>query len=265
MTPDSINHDELLDAYSKAVIGVVERVGPAVVRVDTSRPSRRSRTPRHAGSGSGFVFAPDGLVLTNSHVVSQASRIDVTTSDGRGHEADLIGEDPDTDLAVLRISADPLPIVTLGRSATLRAGQLVVAVGHPLGFEHTVTTGVISATGRSLRSRTGRMMENIIQTDAALNPGNSGGPLVTSAGRVVGVNTAVIMGSQGLSFAVPIDTATRVVAALLQEGTSGARSLASVDGIRECLVTSRAQRCCPTIPVCLSSRSSMAVPRRARG
>jgi len=217
MTQDLKKDTELLDAYSQAVIDVVERVGPAVVRVDASRPSKRSRE-RMGGSGSGFIFTPDGLVLTNSHVISQATHVAVTTADGRSHEADIIGDDPDTDLAVLRITADQLSVVELGRSSTLRAGQLVVAVGHPLGFEHTVTTGVVSATGRSLRARTGRMMENIIQTDAALNPGNSGGPLVTSAARVVGVNTAVIMGSQGLSFAVPIDTATRVVTALLQEG-----------------------------------------------
>jgi len=218
MTHDFKADQELLDAYSQAVIDVVERVGPAVVRVDASRPSRRSQSLRPAGSGSGFVFTPDGLVLTNSHVVAGAARVDVTTPDGRRHEADIVGDDPDTDLAVLRITADQLSVVELGRSATLRAGQLVVAVGHPLGLEHTVTTGVVSATGRSLRARTGRMMENIIQTDAALNPGNSGGPLVTSAARVVGVNTAVIMGSQGLSFAVPIDTAIRVVTAILQEG-----------------------------------------------
>lgn len=218
MTNDLKKDQELLDAYSQAVIDVVERVGPAVVRVDASRSSRRSQSLRPAGSGSGFVFTPDGLVLTNSHVVAGAARVDVTTPDGRRHEADIIGDDPDTDLAVLRITADQLSVIELGRSSTLRAGQLVVAVGHPLGLEHTVTTGVVSATGRSIRARTGRMMENIIQTDAALNPGNSGGPLVTSAARVVGVNTAVIMGSQGLSFAVPIDTATRVVTAILQEG-----------------------------------------------
>jgi S1-C subfamily serine protease len=218
--------EELLDAYSRAVIGVVEQVGPAVVRVDRAARTPAARTPgesrraraRSEGSGSGFIFTPDGLILTNSHVVSGAERLDVTTADGRRCNADVLGEDPDTDLAVLRISADALPVVELGRSASLRSGQLVVAVGHPLGFEHTVTTGVISATGRSLRARTGRMMENIIQTDAALNPGNSGGPLVTSAGKVVGVNTAVIMGTQGLSFAVPIDTATHVVTAILQEG-----------------------------------------------
>lgn len=209
--------DDLLDAYSHAVISVVERVGPAVVRVDRRRESKSARR-RSEGSGSGFVFTPDGLILTNSHVVSGAEHLDVTTADGRSYNADVLGEDPDTDLAVLRISASALPVVALGRSSDLRAGQLVVAVGHPLGFEHTVTTGVISATGRSLRARTGRMMENIIQTDAALNPGNSGGPLVISSGKVVGVNTAVIMGTQGLSFAVPIDTATRVVTAILQEG-----------------------------------------------
>jgi S1-C subfamily serine protease len=213
-----VKDDDLLDAYSRAVIGVVERVGPAVVRVDRLRESRRARRARPEGSGSGFVFTPDGLILTNSHVVSGAEHLDVMTTDGRSYTADVLGDDPDTDLAVLRISASALPVVDLGRSADLRTGQLVVAVGHPLGFEHTVTTGVISATGRSLRARTGRMMENIIQTDAALNPGNSGGPLVTSAGKVVGVNTAVIMGTQGLSFAVPIDTATRVVTAILQEG-----------------------------------------------
>jgi S1-C subfamily serine protease len=210
--------EELLDAYSRAVIDVVEQVGPAVVRVDRTRLSRRGRPRGREGSGSGFVFTPDGLILTNSHVVSGAEHLDVATADGRSHHADVLGDDPDTDLAVLRISADALPVVELGKSAALRVGQLVVAVGHPLGFDHTVTTGVVSAIGRSLRARTGRMMENIIQTDAALNPGNSGGPLVTSAGKVVGVNTAVIMGGQGLSFAVPIDTATRVVTAILQEG-----------------------------------------------
>ena len=208
--------EELLDAYSRAVIGVVERVGPAVVRVDRLRETRRSR--RTEGSGSGFIFTPDGLILTNSHVVSGAEHLNVTTADGHSHEADVLGDDPDTDLALLRISTSALPVVELGRSAELRAGQLVVAVGHPLGFEHTVTTGVISATGRSLRARTGRMMENIIQTDVALNPGNSGGPLVDSRGRVVGVNTAMIRMAQGLCFAIPSATMTWVVSELMTGG-----------------------------------------------
>jgi S1-C subfamily serine protease len=215
-----LNPDQdLLDAYSRAVIQAVERVAPAVVSIDVHKAgsdARRSRT--QAGSGSGFVFATDGLVLTNSHVVDGASGVEVTLPDGRECQADVIGQDRDTDVAVLRISASDLVAVELGESHLLRPGQLVIAIGNPYGFQHTVTTGVVSALGRSLRARSGRLIDDVIQTDAALNPGNSGGPLVTSVGQVVGVNTAIIAGSQGLSFAVPIRTVATVLTALLRDG-----------------------------------------------
>ena len=214
--PDEV----LLDAYSRAVTGAVELVAPAVVSIDVRKRGTGAarRTPAQAGAGSGFLFATDGLILTNSHVVDGASEIDVTLPDGRERRADLIGHDPDTDVAVVRISASELTAIGFGDSQHLRPGQLVIAIGNPYGFQHTVTAGVVSALGRSLRARSGRLIEHVIQTDAALNPGNSGGPLVTSAGQVVGMNTAIIAGGQGLSFAVPIRTVSAVLPALLRDG-----------------------------------------------
>ena len=212
--------DDLLDAYSRAVTSAVERAAPTVVSIDVhGKGMPQGRRPlAQTGSGSGFVFATDGLILTNSHVVEGASRVDVSLPDGREFQADIVGQDPDTDIAVVRISAPELVALELGDSHTLRPGQLVIAIGNPYGFQHSVTTGVVSALGRSLRARNGRLIDHVIQTDAALNPGNSGGPLVTSAGVAVGVNTAIIAGGQGLSFSVPISTVITVLPWLLREG-----------------------------------------------
>jgi S1-C subfamily serine protease len=209
----------VLDAYSNAVMNVVAKVGPAVVHVFIKRRASRSRDSyRRDGSGSGVIITPDGYIVTNSHVVETAENVEVGLADGTRYTAEVIGKDPATDLALLRIPGSGLQTAHLGDSEGLQVGQLAIAIGNPLGFQSTVTSGVISALGRSLRSRSGRLIENIIQTDAALNPGNSGGPLVDSRGLVVGINTAVIQFAQGICFAIPVNTVRWVVSYLIREG-----------------------------------------------
>jgi S1-C subfamily serine protease len=217
----NLDESELFDAYSRTVVGVSEKVSPSVVKIEVEQKGRNVRgrqMPNQSGSGSGFVFTPDGFILTNSHVVHNSNQIKVVMPDGNHYQADLVGDDSDTDLAVIRINAPNIVATKLGFSNRLKVGQIAIAIGNPLGFQTTVTAGVVSALGRSLRAKSGRLIDDVIQTDAALNPGNSGGPLVNSLGEVIGVNTAAIFQAQGLCFAIAIDTAKFVAGRLIRDG-----------------------------------------------